>query len=378
MKLIKILSIILMLNCITSISYAGIQIYDIIFSEEIQKELIELVPKDSSDDSTSKFKQYQLAYIQDKITCSFNLRRVDYDDNFEGIIDNWEMAIGSITIDGTKVIFNGSWKMGGLSSNPKYWKDEVDIRLTKDGHFVGKMAYFNLLVEKDEAPENPIYVELQKHPKSKPLNYKEYNKSAKIWINVGTSTGGVMTISNCKDRKQIEKDRKQIEVASELPLFEIEDETFNLTLEKAGFIATEPPQKQDRSNDSQLHKSFIKGSLRLSSSKEIIFSTTVFKQDLDNEKRLVIYVGDDFGEPAMDPFTLHRGSLQKKCGSELMNQWGWLSFISKTNDIKNARNQQCHYDYFKEANDSEAFELFQAVLGGTDSILDYLQTNVKQ
>ena len=37
-----------------------------------------------------------------------------------------------------------------------------------------------------------------------------------------------------------------------------------------------------------------------------------------------------------------------------------------------------HYDYFKKANDSEAFELFKAVLGATDSILDYLETNVKQ
>jgi hypothetical protein len=60
-----------------------------------------------------------------------------------------------------------------------------------------------------------------------------------------------------------------------------------------------------------------------------------------------------------------------------MNQWGWLSFISETSNIKNTRNQQCHYDYFKEANDIEALELFQAVLGGTDSILDYLETNVE-
>ena len=59
-----------------------------------------------------------------------------------------------------------------------------------------------------------------------------------------------------------------------------------------------------------------------------------------------------------------------------MDEWGWLSFISQTNDVKSARNQQCIYDYFKEANDSEAWELFQAVLGGTDSILDYLETNV--
>ena len=60
-----------------------------------------------------------------------------------------------------------------------------------------------------------------------------------------------------------------------------------------------------------------------------------------------------------------------------MNEWGWLSFISKTNDIEKASEQQCHYDSFKEANDEKAWELFQTVLGGTDSILDYLQTNVE-
>ena len=58
-----------------------------------------------------------------------------------------------------------------------------------------------------------------------------------------------------------------------------------------------------------------------------------------------------------------------------MNKWGWLSFISETSNIENARNQQCHYDYFKEANDKKAWELFQVVLEGTDSILFYLQTN---
>ena len=77
------------------------------------------------------------------------------------------------------------------------------------------------------------------------------------------------------------------------------------------------------------------------------------------------------------PLKRHKDSLEKKCGSKVM-EWGWLSFISKTNDIKSARNQQCIYDYFKEANDKQAWELFQAVLGGTDSILDYLETNVEK
>jgi len=76
-------------------------------------------------------------------------------------------------------------------------------------------------------------------------------------------------------------------------------------------------------------------------------------------------------------FKQHSDSLQKKCGSELMNEWGWLSFISETTNFEEASEQQCHYDYFKEANDKEAWELFQAFLGGTNSILDYLQTNVE-
>ena len=54
----------------------------------------------------------------------------------------------------------------------------------------------------------------------------------------------------------------------------------------------------------------------------------------------------------------HSDSLQKKYGSELMNEWGWLSFISKTTNFEEANKQQCHYDYFKEANDKEAWELF--------------------
>ena len=81
---------------------------------------------------------------------------------------------------------------------------------------------------------------------------------------------------------------------------------------------------------------------------------------------------DDF---SMEALKRHIEPLQKKCGLE-MNEWGWLSFISKTNNILNATNQQCHYDYFKEGNDKKAWELFQTVLSGTDSILNYLQKDV--
>ena len=80
--------------------------------------------------------------------------------------------------------------------------------------------------------------------------------------------------------------------------------------------------------------------------------------------------------PTIKPLTRHKNSLEQKCGPKVM-EWGWLSFISQTTDVKSAKSQQCIYDYFKEANDKESFDLFQAVLGGTDSILDYLQKNVE-
>jgi len=80
-------------------------------------------------------------------------------------------------------------------------------------------------------------------------------------------------------------------------------------------------------------------------------------------------------DPKMKPLMRYIGSLLTKCGSGLIDtKSGWLSFISSdSNDIRKARNQNCHYDYFQKSNDKQALELFKAVLSGTDSILDYLQ-----
>ena len=77
----------------------------------------------------------------------------------------------------------------------------------------------------------------------------------------------------------------------------------------------------------------------------------------------------------MKPLMRHIASLQRKCGSGFITgkRWDWLSFVSSDS---NSRNQQCHYDYYKSSNDNEAFELFKAVLSGTDSILDYLKAEV--
>jgi len=90
---------------------------------------------------------------------------------------------------------------------------------------------------------------------------------------------------------------------------------------------------------------------------------------------LKINIGD-MVDPKMEPLKRHRDSLQKKCGSNLIDQSGWLSFISnETRDIQNDRVHHCYYNYFKESNDSQAFDLFKAVLSGANSIFDYLQTN---
>jgi len=92
---------------------------------------------------------------------------------------------------------------------------------------------------------------------------------------------------------------------------------------------------------------------------------------------LKINIGD-MVDPKMEPLKRHRDSLQKKCGSNLIDQSGWLSFISnETRGIQNDRAHHCYYNYFKESNDKQAFDLFQAVLSGANSIFDYLQTNVE-
>jgi hypothetical protein len=182
---------------------------------------------------------------------------------------------------------------------------------------------------------------------------------------------------NCIHEELAEQEAERIEAISKLSIFELEGKTFNLKLDKVDFIETRPFKlERDKKylQPFQLHKAVIFGNLRARSdnTKKINFGTLVFKQD-GTLQRLTIHVGDR----TVNLFKQHSDSLQKKCGSELMNEWGWLSFISETTNFEEASEQQCHYDYFKEANDKEAWELFQAFLGGTNSILDYLQTNVE-
>ena len=179
-----------------------------------------------------------------------------------------------------------------------------------------------------------------------------------------------------KAEELVKQQAKRIEDVSKLSIFELDGETFNLTIDKTEFIETgtfELERSEEYLKPYQLHKASIQGTLKLSSNKKINFNTLAFKYSGNQEQRLVINVD----HPSLNPLKRHSDSLQKKCGSKVM-EWDWLSFISKTNDIKSAKNQQCIYDYFKDANDQSAWELFQTVLGGTDSILGYLQTNVER
>ena len=176
----------------------------------------------------------------------------------------------------------------------------------------------------------------------------------------------------------IKEPESKIKVASELSIFEIEGETFSLNLDKVDFVET-GSFELERAEEGylkpfQLHKGYINGYLNTKSNGIKKFRTLVYKYADTEEQKLVI----NLDKPTLKPLMRHKDSLKSLgCGLKDL-EWDWLSFISQTNDIKSARIQQCVHDYFKEANDREAWELFQAVLGGTDSILDYLQTSPEE
>ena len=169
---------------------------------------------------------------------------------------------------------------------------------------------------------------------------------------------------------------QQNKAISELSIFEVDGQTFSLSIDKTDFTIPRTirlDRDEKYLQPYQLHKALISGRLKTKSNGTKQFKTLVYKYDTTHEHKLVIHVDD----PTIKPLKRHKDALEKKCGSKVM-EWGWLSFISQTSEIKNARHQQCIYDYYKEANDNEAFVMFQAVLGATDSILNYLEENVER
>ena len=134
-----------------------------------------------------------------------------------------------------------------------------------------------------------------------------------------------------------------------------------LNLDQAEFVEISPPKKQNKNSGLETHKAEISGELSMGSFQVPEFRPLAFKYVLSNESRLSINVGD-LNAPEFNPFKRHRTSLQKECGLELMNEYDWMSFVSKTTNMKSAKNQQCHYDYFKEANDEAGLEVVPGCL----------------
>ena len=176
-----------------------IKIYEVSFSPEVLDELLNLVVSKTEFD----FSKYKLTKNEDDFQCRFNITRIVYENIKEGKEEGWNIAEGDINIRGSNVEFgiNAKWRMGGLSSDPIYMSNQVNLKLTDDGHIVGKMAYFNLHVDNGEVPINPMYPILSKHKRSTPINLN--NKSftnAKLFIDVEDWAGGVIRIRNCKKK----------------------------------------------------------------------------------------------------------------------------------------------------------------------------------
>ena len=179
-----------------STANSDITIYEVVFSPSVLQELLDRVISKLDYD----FSKHKLANNVKDLSCTFKIRRVVYKNSELGEIENWNMAQGTIKIQGSDVeISEGSfWRTGGLSTDPSYLQDEVNIKLTEDGHLVGKMAYFTHGVKQGEVPREPLYVTLTKHKRSKPINLKSIGDSAALWIDVEDWAGGIMRISRCK------------------------------------------------------------------------------------------------------------------------------------------------------------------------------------
>ena len=175
-----------------------IKIYDVVFSQSILDSLL----SKSIGKTDFDFSIYKIAKSHKKLQCFFRLRRVVYENNDQGEIEDWSIADGYLFIEKGELNIDGNrsrWRMGGLSSDPSYLEDEVNLRLTKDGYFVGKMAYFTHHIDTGEVPRSPLYIVIKKHKRSIPLNYKNPKKeSAELWIDVEEWAGGVLFLSNCK------------------------------------------------------------------------------------------------------------------------------------------------------------------------------------
>ena len=181
-------------NSTSSTQNSKIEIYDVEFSPGILDELLNLVISKTEYD----FSAHRLSSNKDDYTCGFSLKRIIYENDPNGDIENWNMLTGKAHINGSDVSLSGSWRMGGLSSDSSYLEDEVNLKLTENGHLVGKMAYFNLTVSDGEAPRNPLYVVLKEHKRSTPINPALENTFFDQYIDVEDWAGGFMQVYACR------------------------------------------------------------------------------------------------------------------------------------------------------------------------------------
>ena len=174
-----------------------ITIYDVTFSPEVLEELLNLVVSQTDYD----FSKHQLAKNDKDIGCRFSMTRIVYEVVEEGQLEGWNIAEGDINIKGSNVEFGkrARWRMNGLSTDPSYFRDEVNIKLTEDGYLVGKMAFFLLSTSQGEIPRNPQYPTLIEHKRSTPIDLNDIENSyATLFIDVEDWAGAVMNVSRCK------------------------------------------------------------------------------------------------------------------------------------------------------------------------------------
>ena len=171
--------------------------YEVAIAEDILQELLERVLSKTDFD----FSKHKLTNNADNWRCNFQMRRVEYEQSVKGIIQPWTIAQGAFEISGSKISFarGSAWEMGGLSTDPTYLQDEVNLKITSDGHIVGRMAYFTHSVQEGEVPRSRRYITLTKHKRSKPINFNNIAKTnAELWIDIEDWAGGLIQIKSCK------------------------------------------------------------------------------------------------------------------------------------------------------------------------------------
>ena len=179
-----------------------IMIYDADFSESDLEELSSETLKTDFD-----FSEFKIVNNHRNLKCQFYLEEVMHDQT-----GPWTSAEGSLVIDSGEVKIDvkvSRWKRGGLSTDPIYLRDEVNLRLTEDGYLVGKMAYFEWVGD-GELPKLPIYPRLLKHKKSIPLNYKNPTSgSAKFLLEKTLDwSDAILYLNNCTMYEESYKDGK--------------------------------------------------------------------------------------------------------------------------------------------------------------------------